>query len=285
MHALFFSIGSNIRAFAAIPEILQSPSLGLGLTLLGIALSVVGVVLGIRSRSKARMAYQTHDFALVGQPDANSVGEIKILFNDSPVPRVVVTQLAVWNAGSTTVRSDDIVAADPLAVCFEPDVLILGTRRLKATQAVNDFRIRLQEQDRTRALLEFDYLNSGDGAVFEIIHTGAKGKAKVTGSLRGISRGVESWGDLQEWDEQKSRLASSSSGLVGPGAFMVVVLLFGWLRNMAGRKHPSIAAVMDLIATGFGLLIAVFFISIVGFIVIYSLRARSRATPKALSRS
>src|SRR6266851_5389715 len=142
-------------------------------TLIGIAASAIFFWLGMRFRSKSQMAYQLHDFTVIGQPDVTNLGDIKILFNNVPVPRVVVTQLAVWNTGNTLVRGKEIVESDPLTISFEDGVVILHAQRVNATQEVNDFRIRISEHDRSRAFLEFDYLNGRDGARFQIIHTGA----------------------------------------------------------------------------------------------------------------
>ena len=125
--------------------------------------------------ARSQMAYQFHDFTVIGEPSVTSLGEIKILFNDVAVPLVVVTQLAVWNTGNTVVKGSDIVTSDPLKICFEEGIVILDAQRVAATQEANDFRIRISEADGSRAFLEFDYLNARDGAKFQIIHTGTKG--------------------------------------------------------------------------------------------------------------
>src|SRR5271154_4018409 len=193
------------------------------------------------------MVYQMHDNFVVGQPDASSLGDIKILFNGDAVPRVVVTQLAVWNAGNTTVRGNDIVEADPLAVGIDPGSSILGTGLLSATRTVNDFHIRVMAQDRSRAFLDFDYLDPGDGAVFQIIHSGAKCTARVTGSLRGIPRGLENWGDLEEWVVRKNRLIRILSESI-PQLLLLVVVALGlkWSSALLTTHFPATAKYFPL---------------------------------------
>ena len=63
--------------------------LGTVVGIVGLILAVVGIVLTLRSRAVARLVYQTRDLVLVGQPDAIPYGEVKILFNDNVVPRVM----------------------------------------------------------------------------------------------------------------------------------------------------------------------------------------------------
>jgi hypothetical protein len=262
---------------ATIPAVLVFPDWILP-TLIGIAASAIFFWLGVRFRSKSQMAYQLHDFTVIGQPHVTNLGDIKILFNNVAVPRVVVTQLAVWNTGNTVVKGKEIVESDPLTIRFEDGAMILDAQRVSATQEVNDFRIRVSEHDRSRAFLEFDYLNGRDGAKFQIIHTG--GKAKMTGSIRGIPKGVENWGDLQEWSEQKSRV----SGL-RPLALLVAVLFFlTWIKDKIAQYYPVINKYSQWLVNAIAALGILIFFSLFVFVIAYSLHARSRATPKSLSR-
>jgi len=249
-------------------------------TLIGVAASAIFFWLGLRFRSKSQMAYQLHDFTVIGQPSVTNLGDIKILFNNVPVPRIVVTQLAVWNTGNTVVKGTEIVESNPLAICFEDEAVILDAQRVSATQEVNDFRVRVSEQNRSRAFLEFDYLNGRDGAKFQIIHTGSKGKAKVTGSIRGLPKGVENWGDLQEWSERKSRF----SGLWYVVLFAAVVSILNWTKDWIARYHPAIDKYTGWLGGAFAALVALFLLSLFLSFIVQSLRLRSRATPKSLSR-
>src|SRR6267142_1742871 len=246
-------------------------------TLIGI---VASFWLGMRFRSKSQMAYQSHDFTIVSQPSVSSIGEIKILFNEVAVPRVVITQLAVWNAGNMVVKGTDIVESDPLKVSLEDGAVILHAQRMSATREVNDFRIRISEEDQSCAFLEFDYLNAQDGAKFQIIHTITIGKAKVTGSIRGIPKGVENWGDLQEWSEQKSRL-----GALKPlGVIVAVAFLLNWAKSLIAPHYPTVNKFGEWLGIAIALLGGLLFVSVLFFLIVYSLRAQSRSTPKSLSR-
>jgi len=265
---------------AGVPDLIKSPIVEFIVALLGILIGIVGLVWARRFRVNPRMVYQKHDFFVIGQPAASPLGDIKILFNGTVVPRLVVTQLGVWNAGNTTVRRGDIVASDPLAVSVKDGVSILGSTRLSLTREVNDFQMRLSEDDRSHALLEFDYLDAGDGAVFQIIHTGGINNVKVTGSLRGIPRGLEDWGDLQEWSEQKVRFSVAAPQLI----IMAVLIAFAWIRGLTVAHYPTAAKYFDWMLSAFGLFVALVIVSVIAFLVYYSFRTRARITPKALSR-
>jgi hypothetical protein len=47
-----------------------------------------------------------------------------------------------------------------------------------------------------RIVLSFDYLNPGDGAVFELLHTDKKPYPVVVGTIRGVPNGVRDWGRI-----------------------------------------------------------------------------------------
>src|SRR5258708_1693104 len=253
-------------------------------TLIGIAASAIFFWLGMRFQSKSQMAYQRHDFTVIGQPSVTNLGDIKILHNNLAVPRVVITQLAIWNTGNTVVNGKEIVESDPLTVWFGDGAMILDAQRVVATQDVNDFRIRVSDNDRSRAFLEFDYLNVRDGAKFQIIHTGAPDKAKVSGSIRGIPKGVENWGDLQEWSEQKSRLSSTGLQVSVPFVFGVALIILTWIKNRLAMVYPGINKYTDWLIRAVGVLFGIALLSLFVFVIYYSLHARSRATPKSLSR-
>jgi hypothetical protein len=168
-----------------------------------------------------------------------------------------------------------------LAVNIEAGSLILGSTRLKATREVNDFHIRLSPQDRSRSLLEFDYLDINDGAVFQIVHTGGMGSVKVRGSLRGIPRGLENWGDLQEWSQQKSQISNA----LAPLLFLAAVCIpLYWIKYLTVSHYPAATKYFDWIGAALGLItVVVMFLGVITLLV-HLILAQSRTTPKSLSR-
>jgi hypothetical protein len=269
---------------ASVPQFLSGISLGTALAIIGVLLTLLGIILALRSHAKARLVYQARHLTLIGQPDATSYGDIRILFNGAPVPRLMVTRLAFWNAGNTTVRRADLVDRDPLTVSFEEEATILGSRTLSETRAVNEFRLSLNRDRPSRAFLTFDYLDRNDGAVFEIIHTGSKGKANVTGSVRGIPKGAENWGDLSDWERQKSSLSEIRTAFVIPAAFLVLLLLLKWLQNILAKNHPALASAIGSAPLYFLTLVGALFCLAILFAFGYTVLSYWHSLPKSLSR-
>jgi len=158
---------------------------------------------------------------------------------------------------------------------------VVNAQRVNETKAANGFRITVSENDRCCAFLDFDYLNGGDGAKFQIIHTGPTDKSKVLGSLRGIPSGVENWGDLQEWSSHKSR----GLGLLVPLGIPAVFLLLVWLKGLIAPHYPAINVISAWVVGVFGAVVLLVMLSATIFMIVYTLWTRSRVTPKSLSRN
>jgi len=279
-----FCLQVLVLRFAIPMPFLTFVSPGEALGVAGVFLAIVGIILSARSLTRARLAYQHRGLTLIGQPEATTYGDIKILFNGEPVPRLVVTRLAFWNAGNTTVRRADLVEKDPLTVCFEEKATILGSRILSETTAVNECILSLNRDFPSRAFLTFDYLNRGDGAVFEIIHTGSIGRLNIGGSVRGIPKGVENWGYLSDWDSQgPSRLQAAAFSAIIAGPIILAVIL-DWLQKTLAPRHAAIASVIGYVLVGLVSAIAALFISAILFAVISTASSRWRRLPKSLSR-
>ena len=251
-------------------------------TLIGIAASgVFSYWLGRRFRSQSRLAFQKNDFTVVGHTNSTkSLGSIKILFNDVDVPRVIVTRLAVWNVGNTTVDGSQLATSAPLAFSVEAGALILAWQVVRATNDANKCRLRIA--DSTRVFIEFDYLNEQDGALFQVTHTSAENTAKLTGSIKGVAKGVEDWGNLRLWEEEQSRNLKPIAYMVGAG---LVLLFLAWLKELLAPKYPILNTISDWVGTVFGFLFFLMVLIGISAALYQAVQTRSRTIPKSLSRS
>lgn len=250
-------------------------------TLIGIAAGgVFSYWLGKRFRSQSRLAFQKNDFTVVGHTNSTkSLGSIKILFNNVDVPRVVVTRLAVWNVGNTTVDGGQLATSAPLAFSVDAGASILAWQIVRATNDANKCRLRVAE-DLSRAFIEFAYLNEQDGALFQVTHTGAENTAKLTGSIKGVAKGVEDWGNLRLWEEQRSKK---------PVAYMVglilVLFLLLRLKDHLALRYPVVNTISDWVGTAFVLVFSLMLLIAISVALYQAVQTRARTIPKPLSRS
>jgi len=160
--------------------------------LLGFIVGVLGLILFIKSRVRAKPTCYMEFLRLIGEEPQALPKEIKIVFNDAPVPRVSLVTAYFWNDGRETLYGRQIVEDDPLRFEFAVPSEVLKAHVVSCTREVNKFRVETASGFEPPNLVKiyFDYLDPGDGARIEIHHTSKEQYPKLQGSLRAIPKGV-----------------------------------------------------------------------------------------------
>lgn len=198
-------------------------------SLIGLAGLLAGVVAYLRSRKRTSLSFTYRGEHLLGS-ESNALPEgISVQYHGANIPRLTRSVIVLWNSGENTVLGADVVDIDPLRFCVETDGEILSASILKGTRTVNDFRIRHPSAHApNEAVVEFNYFDSKDGVVVEILHTSASRYPEIKGTLRGMPEGLKSVG----------RMSRSPSLLkrTGPGRFfpMLVTSMTSWLPIIVG---------------------------------------------------
>ena len=214
---------------------LSQPWLGTVLAVLGLA---AAVFFYRRSRRVSRLAYQFDEVTLLGSSRSAFSDEVEIRFSGRVVPRVTAARLIVWNAGNTTLRGSDIVQADPLRVHLQDEGIILKASVVRVTRDVNDFAVSLEGQGQPEAALAFDYLDPGDGALLEVLHSGGRRALQIAGTMRGLRLGPQSFGRMDAFPERTQslprfvRVARSNLVMVPMLALGVIGLVLGFMQPL-----------------------------------------------------
>jgi len=105
------------------------------------------------------------------------------------------TRVAIWSHRGDTIRSSDIVKADPLRIQLGSTDSILQTRVLAVSRTQAGVKITTTDADPTAVFLNFDFLDPGDGAIVEIMHQGAEA-GEILGTIQGVSLKEAKWTSL-----------------------------------------------------------------------------------------
>jgi hypothetical protein len=159
--------------------------LGLGAAAAQYVVARVRPVLGMRSESTW----------LIGGP-FSLPPDVEILFAGHKVDRVSVANVIVWNDGNTTLRGDDIVAADRLRIELEEDAKVLAVYLVQVTRPVINFRAAIDPEHPRAVGLSYDYLDRNDGAHIGILHTGKTLGVAISGSIKGMKQGPTNFGPI-----------------------------------------------------------------------------------------
>ncbi|MGD0336817.1 MAG: hypothetical protein ABSB18_06960 [Candidatus Omnitrophota bacterium] len=164
----------------------------------GVLIGILGLFLwyvGYRStRLIARISYQIKVSRLIDKEKKRLPEEIKITFNNKELDRLVRTFLVFWNSGNKTILGQNIVEIDKPRAVFNEDSQILNAEIVRRTRDVNQFKIKKNENE---LILDFEYLDAGDGASIEILHTDEKGTPNIKGTIKEMPKGIVNYGTIQ----------------------------------------------------------------------------------------
>lgn len=152
---------------------------------IGILIGVVGVCLALASWFWPRIGkvpiYGIKNFNLINRKKAD-LKKFKVEFQGRALDALTISKIVFLNKGRIAIRKNDFSTADPFRIEIEQGFEILDTELLSSTgSAINCQIIRI---DATATQITFDHLNSGDGVVLRVSHTGDSGDAlRVCGSF------------------------------------------------------------------------------------------------------
>ena len=170
-----------------IDQVVTIVSLGVGLVGAGFA-----VLMYFRPRKRIRLAYQTSRLQYFDEAKLALPNEAAMTFEGGRVKRLSKAAIVLWNAGTEVLRGEDNVGDDPIRLSIAGGVL-LSHRVLKTTG--NATQVGLTDRPAPNELkFYYDYLNPGDGAVVELLHSGTA--TTVLGSAKGLKDGPEDWGEF-----------------------------------------------------------------------------------------
>ena len=175
-------------------QILDTGWVGSTISLVGLLIGLLSLIAAIvlyrASRIGGRLVYQQQGLNIISGEPHELPSEVEILFKGNLVPRLTKTLLILWNSGTALIRGSDVVFESPIQFVFSDSSEILRVRILKVTRPQIKFDAHLQAEDRNIAVCQFDYLDPGDGAVVEILHTDEERYPCASGTIRGLPKGL-----------------------------------------------------------------------------------------------
>ena len=219
-------------------------------TVVGIAGIVLAIVFYLRSKRKAKLAYQHDHVMLVGGRGAAFSDEVEIRFAGTVVPRITASKIVIWNCGDRTINGADVVAGDRLRLEVLDSGQILKHTILCQTRSVNGWKI---DQPAPNLLnLIFDFLDPGDGINIEVVHSQAGNKLGVKGTIKGMPEGLRNYGRIL-WSNYR-RLRSLPFPLSRPRfvffiamALGIIMMLYGLFGLQLALWFPSMFGSGDVI--------------------------------------
>jgi hypothetical protein len=90
-----------------------------------------------------------------------------------------------WNKGKDTIDRSDVAQTYPIHIRALKEAEILDVKILKQNNLSSNFSVELLDGGKV-ALIDFDYIDEQQGAIFQVIHTGTNYfSVALTGNIKG----------------------------------------------------------------------------------------------------
>ncbi|MGG1552939.1 hypothetical protein [Paenibacillus ferrarius] len=207
--------------------------LNLGIT--GSIIGIVGIIFGFifyrKSTIGPRPNYQMASLRLLGKNSEEfNDGEVEILYLGEKVERVTKTQVAFWNSGTSLINGKDIVVSDPLRFNFEKESKVLSTSLISSTREVNQIELKVPSDCQSAVECNFEFLDPGDGFIFEVLHTDTGKYPQLNGTIKGIPKGILNKGTtnyplIEKNSNGKAGWSKSNIKMGVLGGILIIILV------------------------------------------------------------
>jgi hypothetical protein len=169
--------------------------------LIGVVLTIISLILFLASMRTKETTCAVQGTNLI-QDFTSRFEALEITYAGKRIANFTATKVVFWNSGKGTIDGAKIVRKDPLKIRVKDGYKILDSDVLhpKEDDNPNQFK-RIPSEDGTHVLIEFDYLEEGEGGVVQLLHTGKS------------SDDVEVCGRIKEAGKPKRRWVPSPSSL------------------------------------------------------------------------
>lgn len=134
------------------------------------------------SNKKQRISTAFSSFEIIKQGE-KTIQQLSLSFSGTEIHNLTITKFAIWNSGNKVINGTDIVPAQKLRVTSKDSSEILEAQIVAESDAANCFKICDISSNQVR--LDFDYIDSRDGFVLQVLHTGDVTSLKVEGKIKG----------------------------------------------------------------------------------------------------
>jgi len=153
----------------------------------GLIVAIVGIpitfIVARRTRLRPQIRYAT-DFDILLRPGDNLFDRgLYMTLGDHKIVSISRTRLAFWNHRGDTVHNSDILNSDPLRLQLRQGDEVLQARVITMSRKPINLQSGITS-DTTAVSITFEFLDTWDGGVIEVIHKGPE-KPSLVGTLQG----------------------------------------------------------------------------------------------------
>ena len=162
--------------------------------LLSFLIAIIGVITAVfyyyRGKKVKSPCYAIRSFN-IAKDLVSKIESLEMLYDGKPIKNLTVTKIAFWNAGRDTINREDIPTTEPLIIRINEECKILDAKIHSIKNLANQLSISTSE-DQLSSNINFEYLDRGDGGVFQLIHTDINDEnIEVHGLIKGAGSPIK----------------------------------------------------------------------------------------------
>ena len=176
-------VSPGVSSLIIDPLVLISINVGI----LGIAIGIAaGALFYFRAKKEKKPTYALRSYNVIKDLESK-IKSIRVLYLEKPIKTLTTTKLLFLNEGRDTIRREDIASKDPLMIRVLEPFEILNSRIEKEVNPANAFS--LKDNDVRSKNIDFEFCNTGEGVVIQILHTGESGNdISFSGTIKGARK-------------------------------------------------------------------------------------------------
>lgn len=161
-----------------------SPIVGLIGLIIGLISIPLSIFLYRRGQRLKKPCWSVTNTILI-EGYSSSLEELGITYKNQKVENLSVGRIAFWNEGRETVDISDLTKTNPLRIQARNGINILDAKIVVQNNNSSAFSGIINEE-RTSAIIKFEYIDQNQGVVIQIVHTGVSSKAiSIEGDIKG----------------------------------------------------------------------------------------------------
>ena len=205
--------------------------------------AVIDAVLKIfayfQSNKSKQFSWATSSYQVIRNNKA-FCDDIEVTHKGVKINTLTVTNFAIWNSGKKLIDSSDIIPSYPLCIQVVDDSKILSSQITEFVESTNMFVLSNSTESDKSIQISFDYVDSREGVVIQVLHTGNANSLHFEPKIKGgkyrfitTNKSYLAWNRI--WDK------------VSPSLLPILISL--QLAFMSGNHTPLILIPYILIVT------------------------------------
>ena len=198
---------------------------------------IFGIYSWIRGKRRKEIQYISSVYRIIRDGEG-VIPELDITYGDKAIQNLFITKYVIWNSGTEVINKKDMVNTVSLKIVSQNEnTAVLNAQILFQNENTNGFCIVKIESNSIE--VEFDYMDSREGCVIQIMHTGKSENLEINAKIKGGKLKRKKNGTDQKIFEKENwkKIFIQMIGMLGIMAICISLYLNSILNKILVEKN------------------------------------------------